>query len=118
MFSRLAINLVINYCNFFSAALIELVCWSDNNQSPRHGVNSCGEFPKAAFNRKVTTFINNNLFMSIIANWTSKGEGKQNAHEITTIKEIGERRGEKAGVQMKTALVGRQSEWQWKDSQM
>ena len=68
-----------------------------------------GEFPKAAFNRKITMFINNNLFnTSINANWTSKGEGKQNAHEIPTIKEIGERRGEEAGVQMKTALVGRQ----------
>lgn len=90
-----------------SPALIELVYWSDNNQSPRHGVNSYGEFPKATFNRKITMFINNNLFTSINANWTSKGEGKQNPHKITTIKEIGERPWEEAGIQMKTALVRR-----------
>ena len=47
-------------------------------------------------------FINDNLCMSINGHWTSKGEGKQNAHEMTTIKEIGERRGEEAGIQMKT----------------
>ena len=96
-----------SYCYLFSAALTELVYWSDNNQSPHHGVNGYGEFPKAAFNRKITMFINNNLFR-VYANWTSKGGGTQNAHEITTIKEIGERSGEEVGLQMKTALVGRQ----------